>query len=91
MRARLRQAWAWLQRDSTQRSIQLLVVAAGFGALKQILEDHHKRLDELEERGLVPLDDLVTLRDLEKIEARIGALEPEPQPGPADTSGSTAE
>lgn len=89
MRRRLRQAWAWFHTDKVQRSVRLLAVAAGFGALKQILEDHENRMGELEERGLVPLDDLVTLRDLEKVEARLGALE-DPEAAVADTSGAEA-
>lgn len=73
--SRLKAAWAWLRSDKAQRTLQLLAVAAGFGALKQILQDHEKRLEDVEERGLAPLDDFVTLRDLEKIEGRLGELE----------------
>ncbi|HEV2369124.1 MAG TPA: hypothetical protein VGR90_04575 [Acidimicrobiales bacterium] len=89
MRRRLRQAWAWFHTDKVQRSVRLLAVAAGFGALKQILEEHDKRLEELEERGLVPIDDLVTIRDLVKVETRIGALEA-PAGDVADTSEAEA-
>jgi hypothetical protein len=71
---RLREALAWLRSDKAQRTLQLLAVAAGLGALKQILQDHETRLENVEERGLAPLDDLVTLRDLEKIEGRIAEL-----------------
>lgn len=83
MRRLIRKGLAKLREPSVQRSIQLLTVAAGFGALKQLLEDYANRLDALEERGLVPIDDLVTVGDVAKLDRRIWHLEGEPGPDPA--------
>jgi hypothetical protein len=64
-------------------AIDLLLVTAGAAAVKRRIEAIHGRLAELEERGLVPLDDLVTVRDVAKIDRRVWVLEGEPGPDPA--------
>lgn len=79
------------QEPKVQTGIRLFLVAMGFGALKQLLEDHSKRLEALEERGLVPLDDLVTVRDVAKIDRRVWVLEGEPGPDPAAAFPETLE
>lgn len=83
IRALIARGRAKLNDPKVAQAIRLAVVAAGFGALKQLLEDYAKRLEALEERGLVPLDDLVTVRDAAKIDRRVWRLEGEPGPDPA--------
>lgn len=62
--------------------IDLALITMGAAAVKRRLETIHTRLDELEERGLVPLDDLVTVRDVAKIDRRVWVLEGEPGTDP---------
>lgn len=53
--------------------IDLVLITAGAAAVKRRLEDVHSRLDELEGGGMVPMDDVVTLRDLAKVEVALGS------------------
>lgn len=71
----LKRLGAWFRKDVTQRSLMVLGVAFGGTCLKMLLEETHTRLDALEERGLVPIDDLATVGDLGKLEGRLLALE----------------
>ena len=48
--------------------IDLVLITAGAAAVKRRLENVHERLDALEQRGWVPLDDVMTVRDLAKVE-----------------------
>lgn len=66
---------AWARKDSTRRTLLVACVALGAGSLRLLLEETHTRLDALEERGLVPIDDLATIGDLGKLEGRVVALE----------------
>jgi hypothetical protein len=75
---------AWLNRPPVQRAIRLGMVSMGLQALHGLLKEHEERIGELEERGLVPIDDLVTIRDLEKVERRLEKVEgPSPLGAPA--------
>lgn len=69
--------------EKHQVAIDLALITAGAAAVKRRLEAIHTRLGDLEERGLVPLDDLVTVRDVAKIDRRVWVLEGEPGPDPA--------
>jgi hypothetical protein len=75
MKRRVRQAFAWFRKDTTQRAIQLALVGLGANALNTLLKDTEKRLSALEDGGLVPLDDVVTLRDHSKLESRLERVE----------------
>jgi hypothetical protein len=75
--------WAKFNEPAVQQSLRLMTVAAGFAAAKQLLEEYGTRLVALEERGLVPLDDMATVGDLAKIDRRVWVLEGEPGPDPA--------
>jgi hypothetical protein len=55
---------AWARKPTTARRACILLVASGFGALRHFLEDVDRRLEALEGRGHVPLDDVATLADL---------------------------
>lgn len=81
--ARIRKVAAWAQQPKVQRSFRIAAVAFGATCLKQLLTEQNERLDALEERGLVPLDDMVTLGDMAKIDRRVWVLEGEPGPDPA--------
>jgi hypothetical protein len=65
---------AWAKRDKVQQTFAIGLVALGASSLRFLLEDHDKRLRDLEERGLVPLDDLATVGDLAKLEGRVNEL-----------------
>jgi hypothetical protein len=85
VKARVRQAVAWFRKDKTQRALQIAVVALGAKCLQNLLEDTEKRLSALEDGGLVPLDDVVTLKDHSKLESRMERIErvvPLPVPPP---------
>jgi hypothetical protein len=71
----MRQAFTWLRKDSTQRALQIALVGVGANALKNLLQDTEKRLSALENGGLVPADDVVTLRDHSKLESRLERVE----------------
>lgn len=71
----MRRLRSWWDKPATQRGFMVLGVAFGGSCLKMLLEETHTRLDALEERGLVPIDDLATVGDLGKLEGRILALE----------------
>lgn len=75
MKRRVRQAWAWLRKDTTQRAVQIALVGIGGNALKNLLTDTNERLRALEDGGLVPLDDVVTIRDHAKLEDRLERVE----------------
>lgn len=72
---RLKQIWAWYRTDKVQRAVALGAIAAGGAGAKMLWADAHKRLDALEERGLVPIDDLATVGDLGKLEGRMLKVE----------------
>jgi hypothetical protein len=69
---------AYLKQPAVHRAIQLGIIGLGLQTLGAVLKEHEQRIDTLEERGLVPIDDLVTIRDLEKVEGRIEVLEGPP-------------
>jgi hypothetical protein len=75
VKRRVRQAWAWFRKDSTQRAVQIALVGIGGNALKNLLQDTNERLRALEDGGLVPLDDVVTLKDHSKLESRLERVE----------------
>lgn len=75
MKRRLRQALTWFRKDTTQRAFQLALVGLGANALNTLLKDTEKRLSALEDGGLVPLDDVVTLKDHSKLESRLERVE----------------
>jgi predicted O-methyltransferase YrrM len=56
-------------------AIDMVLITAGAAAVKRRLESVHERLDRLEEGGMVPLDDVVTLGDLSKLESRLERAE----------------
>lgn len=80
MRRLLKRAKALYEKHSV--GIDLFLITAGAAAVKRRLEAVHGRLKDLEERGLVPLDDLMTIRDAAKIDHRVWTLEGEPGPDP---------
>jgi hypothetical protein len=55
--------------------MQIALVGIGGNALKNLLQETNERLKALEEGGLVPLDDVVTLRDHAKLEDRLERVE----------------
>jgi len=73
----------WARSDKVVRAVQLAGVTFGAACAKQLFEEIYGRLESLEERGLVPLDDLMTVRDAAKIDRRVWVLEGEPGPDPA--------
>jgi hypothetical protein len=75
---------AWLRKDTTQRHFAIGMVALAASSIDFLLRDTDRRLDALEERGLVPIDDLATVGDLGKLEKRIKELEPV-HPSPEET------
>lgn len=81
MRRLFRRATDFYGKHAT--AIDLFLIVAGANAVKRQFEAVQGRLAELEERGLVPLDDLVTIRDVAKIDRRVWVLEGEPGPDPA--------
>lgn len=89
MRAALARLRAFLGRPQVQKAIDLAIIGYGLSRLAALLKEHEERLGELEERGLVPLDDLVTLRDLEKVEGDVRALQ-EAAGAPGDAAGEDA-
>lgn len=85
MKRRVRQAMTWFRKDTTQRALQLALVGLGANALNKLLTSTEKRLSALEDGGMVPLDDVVTLRDHSKLEDRLERVEavvPIPMPPP---------
>ncbi len=91
MKARLRQLVTWARSDKVVRAVQLAGVTFGAACAKQLFEEIYGRLEALEERGLVPLDDLMTVRDAAKIDRRVWVLEGEPGPDPAAAFEEHAE
>ncbi len=83
MRRLIARAIAKLREPKVQRAIQLAGITFGATCAKNLFEEIYGRLDDLEERGLVPLDDLVTVRDVSKLDRRVWVLEGEPGPDPA--------
>lgn len=71
----LKRLVTYLRKADTQRAINLALVTAGAAAAKRLFEEYHGRLAALEERGLVPIDDLATVGDLAKLEERVSALD----------------
>ena len=71
MRALLRRLGAFYAKH--ELTIDMVLITAGAAAVKRRLEAVHGRLAVLEERGLVPMDDVVTLRDMAKVEAVLRA------------------
>jgi hypothetical protein len=71
----MRRLREWARKDSNRRRLLVMGVAFGGTCLEFLLEETHTRLEALEERGLVPIDDLATVGDLGKLEGRIKTLE----------------
>jgi hypothetical protein len=78
----LRRLVTWGRSPKVQRAVQLAGITFGATCAKNLFEEIYGRLDALEERGLVPLDDLVTIGDVAKIDRRVWVLEGEQGPDP---------
>jgi hypothetical protein len=75
VRRRLAQLKAWSTSPKVVLAVRLGIISMGLTTLHAFVKEHEERLVALEDRGLAPLDDLVTIRDLDKVELRLGALE----------------
>jgi hypothetical protein len=78
MKARIRKAIAWARSPEGQRAMHVGVVSLGGSALVWLLKDNEKRFRELEERGLMPVDDFATVGDVYELDNRVRALEGKP-------------
>lgn len=59
---------AWLNSPQAKTAIAAVCVLEG---LRMFMEVTHQRLSDLERGGLVPKEDLATLRDLDNVENRL--------------------
>jgi hypothetical protein len=71
----LKRLVTYLRKADTQRTLNIALVTAGAAAARRLFLEYHGRLVALEERGLVPIDDLATVGDLAKLEDRVSALD----------------